>query len=42
MDYRGYKIKETTAIGAFDTPRKMLVWGERIGLRLRRRLKKLR
>lgn len=27
MDYRGYKIKETTAIGAFDTPRKMLVWG---------------
>ena len=29
MDYRGYKIKETTAIGAFDVPRKMLVWGER-------------
>lgn len=29
MDYRGYKVKETTAIGAFDVPRKMLVWGER-------------
>ncbi len=28
MDYRGYKVKETTAIGAFDVPRKMLVWGE--------------
>lgn len=28
MDYRGYKVKETTAICAFDTPRKMLVWGE--------------
>lgn len=26
MDYRGYKVKETTAIGAFDVPRKMLVW----------------
>lgn len=29
MEYRGYKVKETTAIGAFDVPRKMLVWGER-------------
>ena len=29
MNYRGYKVKETTAIGAFDVPRKMLVWGER-------------
>lgn len=29
MDYRGYKVKETAAIGAFDVPRKMLVWGER-------------
>ena len=31
MDYRGYKVKETTAIGAFDVPRKMLVWGSMDG-----------
>ena len=28
MDYRGYKVKETTAIGAYDVPRKMVVWGD--------------
>ena len=27
MDYRGYKITECTAIGAYDTPRRMLAWG---------------
>jgi hypothetical protein len=29
MVYRGYKVKEITAIVAFDAPRKMLVWDER-------------
>ncbi len=29
MVYRGYKVKEITAIVAFDVPRKMVVWGER-------------
>lgn len=28
MEYRGYKVKEFIAIGAYDAPRKMLVWGE--------------
>lgn len=27
MEYKGYKVKECTAIGAYDTPRRMLAWG---------------